>query len=293
MDAARILTLSQMAELACAMEVMCPKPGNVSPGKPFTFINDLSFIASAIGVASVFDDKEASVGQMVENAVTITKKLVDKNTNLGIILLLAPLVKAAHVGELHRQSVQKELLALGDDDSRQIYDAINIASPEGLGKSEKYDVHEPPPPIMKAMELAACWDSIAREYATHYKITFELTLPWLVRFWHEGHSLKNTILQTYLLLLSTVPDTLISRKLGVEMSRKVSGSAQKIVEAGGVFTSEGKNKIYELEVFLADPDNLLNPGTTADLIAAGIFVFLEKELKSTQISHLLERWDIR
>nr|MBP8784509.1 hypothetical protein [Synergistaceae bacterium] len=60
-----------------------------------------------------------------------------------------------------------------------------------------------------------------------------------------------------------------------------------------VFTSEGKNKIYELEVFLADPDNLLNPGTTADLIAAGIFVFLEKELRSTPISYLLERWDIR
>lgn len=293
MDAGRVLTLPQMAELACAMEVICPKPGNVSPGRPFRYINDLSFIVSAIGIASAFDDPEASVGQLVERAVTSTKNLVDKNTNLGIILLLAPLIKAAYAGELSRESVKQELLNLGDDDSRRIYDAINRASPEGLGKSEKYDVRERPAPIMTAMELAAHWDSIAREYATHYEITYRLTLPWMTQHWREGRSLKSTILQTYLLLLSHVPDTLISRKLGADMSIKVSSSAQKIVAAGGAFTPEGREEIHELEAFLSDPDNRLNPGTTADLIAAGIFVFLEQELRRTPLSRLLERWDIR
>ena len=141
------------------------------------------------------------------------------------------------------------------------------------------------------MKFASQWDSIAREYDTGYEITFGMTAPWLAGLWREGHSLKNCILQTYLMLLGDVCDTLISRKLGCEASERVSREAREILRAGGCLTREGRDKIAEFESSLAHPDNLSNPGTTADLTAAGIFVFLSDELSRSDLPHIVARWE--
>lgn len=291
MGIVRRLSAAQIAGLACAMEVMCPKPGNVGPGRPFKYINEMSFLVSATGLAAAFEDEGASVGRMVEEAAIVTKNWVDRNTNLGMILLLAPLVNALSAEKLERDFVRKVLEDLGEDDSRRIGRAIRIASPEGLGASEKYDVRRETPPIMEAMKFASRWDSIAREYDTGYEITFCMTAPWLAGLWREGRALKSCVLQTYLMLLGEVSDTLISRKLGREASETVSREAREILRAGGCFTPEGRGKIAKLESSLAHPDNLLNPGTTADLTAAGIFVFLARELDRSDLSHIVARWE--
>jgi triphosphoribosyl-dephospho-CoA synthase len=303
----RTLTVAQTAEMACAMEVLCPKPGNVGPGRPFKYLNEMSFIASAMGLADAFGDPDASVGALALRAASATKKLVDRNTNLGIILLLAPLVKAAHEDRRKehccpprprglRGSVGRVLLGLGEEDSEAIFEAIRLSSPEGLGQSDRYDVNggiRGNAPVLEAMKHASAWDSVAREYATGYEITFGLTAPNIETFWNDGRSIKESIQQTFLLLLSEIPDTLIARKSGREASETASGMARRAAASGGFFTAPGRDAISALAEFLEDPDNLMNPGTTADLVAAGIFVFLDRVLGREPLPNLLDRWDWR
>ncbi len=291
MDALRGLSAPQIAGLACMMEVACPKPGNVSPGRPFRYINDMSFLASAMGLVAAFGDGSGPVGLMIEDAALATKNWVDRNTNLGMILLLAPLVKASCAGVLDKTAVRATLESLDGDDARRVYSAIRVAAPEGLGRSEKFDVQDEAPPLLEAMKLASQWDSVAGEYASGYAITFGRTAPRLAAFWRDGYSLKDCILQTYLALLAEVPDTLIARKLGREASEEVATEAWAIVEQGGCFTAEGRERIAAFDASLFHPDNLLNPGTTADLTAAGIFVFLSDELGRNGLPDILARWE--
>jgi triphosphoribosyl-dephospho-CoA synthase len=314
MDHERTLLISQAAELACAMEMLAPKPGNVSPGRPFKYLNEMTFIASAAAIAEAFADPGVPVGKLVVRAVRRTKKLTDRNTNLGIILLLAPLVRAANdvlapkrPGSVKdgisqsdlRESVSRVLAGLDGGDASSIYAAIKSASPGGLDRSEKYDVadfdahSDGAPPILAAMRFAASWDSIASEYATGYEITFGLTAPKLAALWEEGHSLRGSVEQAFLFLMSAVPDTLIARKQGRHASEDAAALAGRALELGGCFTAEGKNAVRRLRRMLDDPDNLMNPGTTADLLAAGLFVFLESELERTPMPDILARWDFK
>jgi triphosphoribosyl-dephospho-CoA synthase len=300
MDRERELTVSQIAELACAMEVLCPKPGNVGPGRPFKYMNEMSFIASAIGLADAFA-AAAPVGRLVERAAGAAKKLTGRNTNLGIILLMAPLAKAADdrdradgaMGSDLRESAARVLAALDDEDSAAIYRAIRSAAPEGLGGSDRYDVNGETHPIMEAMRFASAWDSVASEYASGYRITFGLTAPRLGELWESGHTLRTSIAQTFLALLGEVPDTLIARKLGRGVSEEASLIARRALGLGGYLSEEGRLAASKLRSLLEDPDNLMNPGTTADLMAAGIFVFLLNELELAPLSELLDRWDVR
>ncbi|MDR1516153.1 MAG: triphosphoribosyl-dephospho-CoA synthase [Synergistaceae bacterium] len=316
MDSERTLPISYIAEMACAMEMLSPKPGNVSPGRPFKYLNEMTFIASASAIADAFADPGVTVGKLVERAVERTKRLTDRNTNLGIILLLAPLVRAARdvtakkltklaetpgsrgegicPREL-RESLSSVLAGLDGGDASLIYAAIRSASPEGLDRSEKYDVmdfdDEGAPPILEAMRFASPRDSVAREYATGYEITFGLTAPKLAALWNEGRDLRASIAQTFLYLMSEIPDTLIARKMGRKASEDAAISAGLALDLGGCFTGEGRRAVRRLRRMLEDPDNLMNPGTTADLLAAGLFVFLASELERTPLSAILARWD--
>jgi triphosphoribosyl-dephospho-CoA synthase len=290
-----------MAELACAMEVLCPKPGNVSPGRPFKYLNEMSFVASAMASASAFADGAASAGRLALGAVRAVKAASGRNVNLGIILLLSPLVRAVYdshedIGRAggFRTLVGNVLNGLGPDDSEAIYEAIRLMSPEGLGESQSYDVNDresDAPPILEAMRLASRWDSVAGEYASAYEITFGLTKPSISAFWKEGRTLRSSILQTFLVLLREVPDTLIARKLGANAAEEVSAMARSALGYGGCFTERGSAALSEMGAALRDRDNLKNPGTTADLMVSGIFAFLEEELKHTPLPDIIDRWD--
>ncbi|MDR1651638.1 MAG: triphosphoribosyl-dephospho-CoA synthase [Synergistaceae bacterium] len=298
MDQGMTLTHAQIAELACFMEALCPKPGNVYPGRPFKYLNEMSFVVSAMGLAEAFSSDETA-GRLALRAARSAKKLVGRNANLGIILLLAPLVRAAGKSDgggrrsAGRASVRQVLEDLGPDDSEAIYEAIRILSPEGLGKSSQYDVNGagPVPPILDAMKLASGWDSVAGEYASGYEITFGLAAPAISSFRNEGHTLKDSILQAFLTVLAEVPDTLTERKLGRAAAERTSALARSALLAGGCFTGRGRDAISEMDRELRDADNLKNPGATADLIAAGIFVFLSEELRRTPLTAIVDRWD--
>jgi len=264
------------AQAACVLEVSAPKPGNVTRYADFsdTHFEDFLLSAIAIGPALAQADR-AGVGEIVRQAVRDTQRMVHSNTNLGILLLLAPLVKACLGEGALRENLTQVLAGLTVEDARQAYMAIRLARPGGLGHTSQADVAEEPTlTLYEAMSLAQERDSIAREYVTDFAITFEIGYPALCDVWHVAANPADAIVQAYLTLLARVPDTLIARKRGVEMARQVSRWAADVLEAGGVFTAQGRRAVADLDRTLRDERHTLNPGTTADLTAAAIFLVL-------------------
>ncbi len=281
--------------IACLFEVSTDKPGNVTWGKDFWDTRFVDFMASAIAVGPAFRNAaETPVGDIVYQAVYDTSRLANTNTNLGMILLLAPLARAAAQGHPDglRASVRRVLAGLTVDDARQAFRAIRLAAPGGLGRAGRYDVRQQDVDItlLDAMKLAQDRDTVAREYATDFAITFELGYATLARFWQEGYGFSDSVIQTYLTILAQVPDTLIVRKKGRQAAREVSEQARAVLDAGGAFTQIGRQAMQEFDRAIRDPSHRYNPGTTADIIAACLFVFLTEGGGLESFPELLARW---
>jgi len=270
--------VAQAAQIACLLEVSADKPGNVTRHKDFRDLKheDLLLSAVAIGPAIREAGEKTIVGETILRAIRDTRRFVAyNNTNLGIVLLFAPLAKASGSGRL-RESLRGVLASLAVDDAQKAYQAIRLANPGGIGRLEKYDIGEEEVDITlsEAMWLAKDRDSIAREYVTNFENTFELGYPCLMRYWVESHKLLDSIVQTYLTILAEVPDTHIGRIRGLSTAKHISQRAKRALKSGGVFSAQGRQKVAELDRFLREEDGGLNPGTTADLVTASIFVAL-------------------
>lgn len=270
--------IAQLVQEACIREVCASKPGNVGRHHDFSDTSLEDFLISAVAIGPAFEVAALkSVGQIVLQAIEDCRLKVRTNTNLGIVLLLAPLAKAALESDrkLLRESLQGLLQALTVDDACLVYRAIRMAGAGGLGSVPVQDVSgEPTVTLLEAMRLARDRDSVASEYVTGFEITFETGWPALKQALSEGTGFPDATVHAFLTILARVPDTLIARKSGWEISRHVSRRAADILSQGGVFTSRGKEKILELDRAIRDDDHKLNPGTTADLTTAAIFLCL-------------------
>jgi triphosphoribosyl-dephospho-CoA synthase len=127
------------------------------------------------------------------------------------------------------------------------------------------------------MALAADRDSIAREYVTDFAITFEVGAPGLRSALDAGGSWTEAVVETYLRLLSAVPDSHIARKLGLAAAESIMRRAQDVRAAGGLRTPEGRRAVAALDAELRDDRNTRNPGTTADLTAAAICLVILRD----------------
>jgi triphosphoribosyl-dephospho-CoA synthase len=281
--------------IACLLEVSADKPGNVTWGKDFWDTRFVDFMASAIAIGPAFRQAaEKPVGEIVLQAVQDTRRLANTNTNLGMTLLLAPLAKAASRGSTPglRAGTSQVLEALTVEDARLAFEAIRLANPTGLGHADAYDVRENQVDItlLEAMRLAQSRDSVAREYVTDYEITFEIGFATLRQLWDAGYPFGDAIVQTYLTILAQVPDTLIMRKRGRQVAEEVSQRAAEVLKLGGPFSSRGQEALAEFDIAIRDPKHRLNPGTTADLIAATLFTFLTEGNGLENFPVLLQRW---
>jgi len=273
--------IAQLAQMTCVLEACAPKPGNVNRIHDFSDTSLDDFLLSAVAIGPAFEcAAELTVGQLILQATKDTRKLVRSNTNLGMILLLAPLVKACvkrGARDLRRR-VNSVLNSLTVQDARLAYAAIRIARPGGLGRVAEADIAEKPSiTLLEAMALARERDSVAREYVTGFSITFEIGAPALKEAQSRGADLSSAVVQAFLTILSRVPDTLIARKKGLNTARQVSDKAGEVLNKGGVFASEGRMALADFDCALRDPNHTLNPGTTADLTAAAIFLVLQEE----------------
>jgi triphosphoribosyl-dephospho-CoA synthase len=204
---------------------------------------------------------------------------VRANTNLGMLLLLAPLARAAgQQGATLRERLSQVLATLTLADGRAVYQAIRLVAPGGLGRVEAQDLRdEPTVTLREAMALAAERDSIAREYVSDYDVTFGVALPALRRARADGLDWAGATLEAYLTTLAALPDTLIARKQGLPAARAVSVRAQEVLAAGEAGSPRRAEAEEAFDSELRGPDNRLNPGTTADLVAGALFVALAEE----------------
>lgn len=276
------------AQLACLLEASAPKPGNVSPGRHFRDARYEDFLASAAAVGPALARAgERPLGATIRAAVEATARWTRSNTNLGIVLLLAPLARAAALGALGsgdvslgnagvlRAAVRGVLAATTVEDAGEVYAAIRLSAPGGLGRAAAQDVADAPTvTLAAAMRLAAARDGIAREYETAFATTFEVGAPALVRARAEGLAWDDAVVETYLTLLAAAPDTHVARRGGEARAVEASRGAKGALAAGGVRTAAGREALARLDTALRDPHNVANPGTTADLTAAALFVVL-------------------
>lgn len=264
-------------QLACLVEAGAPKPGNVSPGRHFRDTRYEDFVASAVAIGPALAAAgRQSLGSTILHAVTATDQWTTSNTNLGIILLLSPLARAAlHCEGALRDGVREVLATTTVADAAEVYEAIRRTRPGGLGSSAREDVSATPTvPLRDAMALAADRDSVAREYATDFATTLDIGVPALRAARSAGLGWSEATVETFLRLLATRPDTLIARKLGAAAAATVSRRAREVEDAGGVRTEAGREALEEFDDELRSPNNAYNPGTTADLTCAALFVVI-------------------
>src|SRR5262245_39519089 len=185
-----LLSTGQFAQLACVLEATAHKPGNVSRFFDFEDLTYLDFVLSAAAIAPVMDrSAEIGVGRTVLEALEATRRCVGTNSNLGMLLLLAPLA-AVPAGEDLEPGVEHVLSNLTIDDSRYVFAAIRLANPGGIGDAPQQDVRgEPTLPLREVMALAADRDSIARQYANGFCDVFDLGLDAL----NEGLSVQPSL----------------------------------------------------------------------------------------------------
>ena len=282
--------IGQAAQLACVLEVVSPKPGNVDRKHDFHDTRFEDFLLSAVSIGPAMQSAgRVGAGRTILRAIQNTRRLVTSNTNLGIVLLLAPLAKAYFKAnkvkfkhpsaEAGLNAIRKELAIILKDltiqDARLVYQAIRLAQPGGMGQLERGDIsQEPDMTLLQAMELVSEGDSIAREYVTGFEITFEIGYPALRQAWEAHDDPRWAIVEAYLTILSRVPDTLIGRKRGMDLARQVTRRAQDVLDAGGILSAEGRQAIAAFDLELRDARHSMNPGTTADLTAAAAFLVL-------------------
>ncbi len=272
-----MISASLAGQLACIWEATARKPGNVHRYQDFEDVVYLDFLVSAAAMAPVLDRAaQQSVGKTVLEGVQATRQVARTNTNLGMVLLFAPLAAVGLSADL-RPGIEQVLSNLTLDDSRLVYEAIRLANPGGLGKASEQDVSEEPTlPLRQVMALAADRDLIARQYANGFLEVFETGVPALGHGLETTGSLEGAIIHCHLQLLAKYPDTLIARKRNLAEAETASRQAQQVLAEGWPESAAGWEVFFALDAWLRAEGHSRNPGTTADLVAASLFVALRE-----------------
>ena len=258
---------------ACRAELDAPKPGNVHVFAAGHRMTAGEFAASAEAAAPSLSAEGTRVGARILGAVEATAAAVGANTNLGIILLCAPLAAAADADAPDlRPALGKVLEDLDIEDAALAFRAIVRAAPAGLGHSIRHDVFEPAKvSLLQAMAEAADRDRIARQYATNFADVFDLGLPLFEAAVRQHADAKWATLATYLGFLSAFPDSHILRKYDAQTAEQVQRTAASHLAS----LQAAKQPAQLLPALLAWDAALkadgVNPGTSADLTVATLF----------------------
>jgi triphosphoribosyl-dephospho-CoA synthase len=298
--------ISKCLELAILLEVGAHKPGNVNAVTNFENTRYEHFLASAVAAASSFEHaaekgiavskeengiSEVGVGRTIKECVAdIDVWQHGGNTLLGAVILLSPMAVAAGMTPLQNgifeiQQLRRNLKSVVESttpaDAVNVYEAIEIAKPSGLGAAPKLDVKDTSSrerilkekvSLYDIFKIAEKYDSICSEWVNNYPITFDFAYPFLIEQLKKGKHSDVAIIHTFLKVLANYPDTFIARKVGIERAREVSTMAGKVLQLGGFETENGKEELRAFDSRLRQESNLLNPGTTADIVAAALAV---------------------
>lgn len=291
---AAALPVPAAAELACLLEATAPKLGNVHPAASFEDLQFVDFLTAAVALGdSLRTTAGQPLGARIFDAVTRSGRVARSNANLGILLLVVPLSAAAESGQLSRGSVGGLLQRLTADDAQHVYAAIRAARPGGMGTTASMDIAGPAPvSLLEAMRAAEDRDRIARQWVSDFEDIFETVAPALCDAASRTPSILDAICRVHLELLATWPDSLIVRKHGELVATDVQAEARRLLRqieatqssasaASRTASGDGTGDVvYQYKAYRAFDARLrhgtrrINPGTTADLVAAGLFVCL-------------------
>ena len=260
------------AAVASIFEAAAAKPGNVHPTASFPDLSFGDLVAAGIAIAEPMDQAVARpVGETILTAVRASRAATPSNANLGIVLLVAP-VAAVLDPQMTAEAIDAILASLSAADAEAIWQAIALARPGGLGTSDRCDIAGPPPgDVRAAMQHAADRDSIAWLWANGYADLFAGPVADLARDAAAGVPLPQAIVRAHIRQLARVPDSLIVRRHGSDTAADVSRRAQALVADEDA--PNWPDKVAAFDAFLRQPRRL-NPGTTADLLAAAIYILL-------------------
>jgi triphosphoribosyl-dephospho-CoA synthase len=262
---------------ACLAELDAPKPGNIHVFADGHNMTTDDFVRSAEAAAFAIAMEGAGVGARILAAGQATLSAVGANTNLGIILLCAPLAAAVEGCRAYfdlREAIGEVLRNLDIADAELAFRAIVRAAPAGLGHSARHDVFAPPTVTLRlAMAEAAERDRVARQYVTDFADIFDLGLPLLEARIRRQDELRWATLAAYLCFLAAFPDSHIVRKFDAKTACAVQRNA-------AAFFAELKSHAHPSQLLpslLAWDSSLktagLNPGTSADLTVATLFAY--------------------
>lgn len=262
-------------EDACRSEIEALKPGNVHLFADGHRMSADQFLTSARVSSAPLTDPGLSIGLRILEAVRATRQAVGVNTNLGIVLLAAPLARAAEMTGGLRDNLAAALDGMTLKDTKAVFEAIVLAAPGGLGSADAHDVRdEPNVHLLEAMREAAGRDRIARQYVTRFDDVFGIGAATFDAAVSRGESGMWPTVFAYMAFLAGFPDSHIARKHGDGIASQVQKEAVAVQAA--LDTADGETSRSRL---LAEFDRRLkardiNPGTSADLTVACLFVHL-------------------
>jgi triphosphoribosyl-dephospho-CoA synthase len=263
---------------ACLLDVLALKPGNVGAHGAGHGMQAVDFVRSARAAAPAIAAEGVTVGERIHAGIAASRAAVDANTNLGIVLLAAPLAHAALQVRSRltrpglRASLAEVLAGLTVADAQLAFEAIRQANPGGLGEAARHDVRAPAQVgLLEAMREAANRDSIARQYVSGYVDVLDTGLERLAAARAAGRDRRWAATEVFLDFLCRYPDSHVARKFGpIEaeaLRREACAQAEAARQGGGARAMRAQLQAWDAAL----KARALNPGTSADLTVATMF----------------------
>ena len=261
---------------SCKKDIELIKPGNVNLLSPHKDTKAQDYLDSATLSSKESFNQNHSLGKRILESVKVTRSQVNVNTNLGIILLCAPVIQSYidfNALDL-RDCIKKTLSATSVKDTHDLCAAINISSPGGLGDSDMYDtVSYPNISIKQIMDYSKEYDRISYQYSHNFTDIFDFIIPKLEFLNQRYESLDISLSLLFIEILAKIPDSHISRKFGDKIAKKTSNNAYDLLKI--------LNREYDPDYLAKALNNLdyeykkkgINPGTTADLLVASLMIY--------------------
>ena len=265
-------------EYACKLDVFSVKPGNVFHGHPAYGMTHKDFLQSSMACSDVICEQNMDIGEKILECIRSSMDVVGCNTNLGIILLCVPIVEALYKDKDHKflqSNLEKVINSINEKQTKNIYKAINLAKAGGMDSKDKFDLNDNKSKdftLLEAMNFASSYDFIAGEYSNNFdNIINTISVNWRNYFKLMGNG-ESATTATFLKLISSNPDSLIARKHGLDKAKEVSERFKTIADE--YCASKNPNNLNN-QLLLLDSElkiQGLNPGTTADVVVASIFL---------------------
>ena len=264
---------------ACLSELEALKVGNVHIYQSGHDMQLTDFVTSAVITAPIISNPRTSVGEKISQSIEASFQAVGCNTNLGIILLVAPIAQACLTNHDQLRDRLKDIIAnLDQKDAEHAFQAIARAYAQHLPVMPSHDVRTKPTiTLRQAMQQAQSRDLIARQYAHAFDDVYRIGVANLQL--NSQNPLETQIALMYLRFLAALPDSHIERQHGrqkaLEIQKKAQNSIKKIMIKG---FAPCKKDLHQWDKCLKN--NHINPGSCADLTVASLMIFFIENLQN-------------